>query len=356
MEEIKKLVDELHKFQSEKDIENEIKTLFKISNLYYIEKDYDKSNRTLKQILNLQKNITKVNYYIAINYLNLNDLLEGQKYLKKEIQIDSNNVKAKILLEKLYVRSNIPIATILIFVLILICYFVIGNEFESILRYTISSYNFNIFTAVTSNFIHLNIYHLLLNVIMLLIFGIHLEKYIGSLKFALIFFLGGIIGNMIQSLLIPGSFILGASSAIFAIIGSVVMREPLMKINLLFIFRIPIILVFSIVFLLQELVNVFFTNLSLTNANIAHLFGFLTGMLITGLFFKDTIKTFYNWLAIAFGFWIFINSITKLSFINSQESILYMSFALIGLFIVIYSYVKLTYSDRNVIRGDKNEN
>jgi membrane associated rhomboid family serine protease len=107
----------------------------------------------------------------------------------------------------------------------------------------------------------------------------------------------------------PENFIIGSSSAIFGIIGSTLMREPLMKINLLLIFRIPIILVFGFIFLAQDLMNIFFTNLNLTSANLAHLFGFLTGVLITGIMYKSTIKTFYNWLGISFGFWMFINSI-----------------------------------------------
>ena len=81
---------------------------------------------------------------------------------------------------------------------------------------------------LTSIFLHSGIPHLLLNMFSLALFGIILEKLIGSNKFLLVFFASGIIANLIAVNFYSSS--LGASGAIYGILGCLAIIKPLMMI------------------------------------------------------------------------------------------------------------------------------
>jgi membrane associated rhomboid family serine protease len=84
------------------------------------------------------------------------------------------------------------------------------------------------YTLLTSIFLHLDIEHLLSNLLVFLFFGTALEREIGKLRMLTIFLLGGIAGNIISALFYGyNSYFLGASGAIFAIIGAGMLITPL---------------------------------------------------------------------------------------------------------------------------------
>ena len=86
--------------------------------------------------------------------------------------------------------------------------------------------NYEYYRFFTSIFIHLTIVHLLYNLAALLFFGYILEKTIGSNKFLIVFLGSGIIANLIAVNFYPAS--LGASGAIYGVIGCIVILRPLM--------------------------------------------------------------------------------------------------------------------------------
>jgi rhomboid protease GluP len=78
------------------------------------------------------------------------------------------------------------------------------------------------YTIVTSLFIHASFEHILFNMIALFLLGTSLEKCISKGRYLLVYFLGGIIGNLVM--LIPFLFSsdtigVGASGAISALVG-----------------------------------------------------------------------------------------------------------------------------------------
>ena len=79
---------------------------------------------------------------------------------------------------------------------------------------------------VTSIFLHADIVHLLFNAFVLALFGIILEEITGRATFLAIFFLGGTFASAVGAFYYPSS--LGASGAIFAIIGALAVLRPLM--------------------------------------------------------------------------------------------------------------------------------
>lgn len=78
----------------------------------------------------------------------------------------------------------------------------------------------------TSMFLHFGIEHLFSNMLTLIFLGDLLEKMIGKIRFILIYFLGGLAGNLLSLAkeMVTGDFAVsaGASGAIFAVMGALV--------------------------------------------------------------------------------------------------------------------------------------
>jgi rhomboid protease GluP len=73
---------------------------------------------------------------------------------------------------------------------------------------------------ITSMFVHLGYIHLLTNLYMLCFLAPPLEKIIGVRKFLFIYFLSGLLGNIVTIMVKPEVWSAGASGAIYGIIGA----------------------------------------------------------------------------------------------------------------------------------------
>ena len=93
-------------------------------------------------------------------------------------------------------------------------------------------------TMVTNLFIHGGIGHILANMLTLYFFGTFLARLIGEKKFLIIYFLGGIAGNIFYILLgDPFTIAIGASGAVFALGGVLTVMTPKLRV---FVFPIPV--------------------------------------------------------------------------------------------------------------------
>jgi membrane associated rhomboid family serine protease len=99
-------------------------------------------------------------------------------------------------------------------------------------------------TIVTNLFVHADIWHILFNMITLYFFGTFLIRLVGTRDFLIIYFLGGIVGNiffMLFASLIDQSLlyktVVGASGAIFALGGALALVTPRLRV---FVFPIPV--------------------------------------------------------------------------------------------------------------------
>lgn len=93
-------------------------------------------------------------------------------------------------------------------------------------------------TIVTNLFIHGGLWHLLANMLTLYFFGRYLSRLIGNNKLLIVYFAGGILGNILYILLgEPLSVAVGASGSIFALAGALTMMRP--KLSVL-VFPIPV--------------------------------------------------------------------------------------------------------------------
>lgn len=99
-------------------------------------------------------------------------------------------------------------------------------------------------TIVTNLFVHGSIWHLLFNMLTLYFFGTFLLRLVSIRTFLIIYFLGGIVGNIFFMLSAffwffasPFSIVIGASGAIFALGGTLTMLTPKLRV---FVFPIPV--------------------------------------------------------------------------------------------------------------------
>lgn len=126
----------------------------------------------------------------------------------------------------------------------------------------------------TSMFVHVNLIHLILNMVFLLIFGLRAEELFKGKDFLFIYLASGLAGNLLTLLLPLDIISAGASGAIFGVFGACVLciRK---------VFGMPIFtaLIYSLLFLMlsiSEGVNL-----------LAHLGGLVAGLLI-GYFFAKS--------------------------------------------------------------------
>lgn len=96
-------------------------------------------------------------------------------------------------------------------------------------------------TIVTNLFIHSpfpSLWHILANMMTLYFFGSYLIRLIGERNFLIVYFLGGIVGNIFYMFLGPPfSIAIGASGAIFAVAGALTVLRPKLRV---FIIPIPV--------------------------------------------------------------------------------------------------------------------
>lgn len=132
---------------------------------------------------------------------------------------------------------------------------------------------------LTSIFLHGDIAHLLYNIFALALFGSILEKLIGGRKFLIVFFATGILANLFSINFYPSS--LGASGAIFGVIGALIIVRPLMTV---WAFGLPMpIFIAGILWVTGDVIGIFVPS---NVGNIAHLSGIFFG-LIFGLFYRN---------------------------------------------------------------------
>ena len=144
--------------------------------------------------------------------------------------------------------ENMPYLTYTLIALNLIVYLFVENfngwsaTYITLFKYGLSDLTLNtygLWQIVTSMFVHINLLHLLLNLVGLFSFGRALESIMGTKRFAILYFGAGFFGAMFAVLFSPTMIVVGASGAIFGMLGLYCIISPLSRIKLFYIFKIP---------------------------------------------------------------------------------------------------------------------
>lgn len=149
-----------------------------------------------------------------------------------------------------------------------------------------------IYTIITSMYLHGELFHILMNMVVLILAGVPFEERVGAKKFAIIYFISGIGAVILFSLFNLNSpiILIGASGAISGILGAFATlypRDEIWMILVVIFTKVPVILVAVAYFLIDVLYVVF--TIESNVAYIAHIGGLASGVFL-GLILKEEKK------------------------------------------------------------------
>jgi len=139
-------------------------------------------------------------------------------------------------------------------------------------------------TIVTNLFVHAGLWHIIANMLTLYFFGTYLIRLVGGIRFLIVYFGGGILGNILFILLgytLGMDFFItaiGASGAVFALGGALAIMRPKLRV---FVFPIPVPIPLWVAVTGGFLIISFLPGIAWQ----AHLGGLVLG-LIAGYFFR----------------------------------------------------------------------
>lgn len=159
----------------------------------------------------------------------------------------------------------------------------------------------NLYTLITSMFLHAGLGHILGNMLFLNIFGDNLEDRLGKLKYLLFYISCGLGASFLQIIVDPTSTIpnLGASGAIAGVMGGYLLLFPNHRVDVLFSFgylmrevTVPAYTMLFYWFIAQLFSGVGELAMSVSGgiAFFAHIGGFLTGYLLLLPFKQKLLK------------------------------------------------------------------
>jgi membrane associated rhomboid family serine protease len=197
---------------------------------------------------------------------------------------------------------NFPVATVGIIVLnvvVFILELISGDPFITQFSMVPNDiiHGQNLYTLVSSMFLHAGFLHIAGNMLYLWVFGPNLEDVMGPIPFTIFYFICGLIANAAQIAIDPSSTIpsLGASGAIAGVLGGFILEFPNDQITTLapigravFRTRLSAIVLLGVWFLLQFFSGVGeITTQTLDQggtAFFAHIGGFIAGLVLVKLF------------------------------------------------------------------------
>lgn len=314
---------------------------------YFTDKELSKEN------LNEEKPI-KLKFKIISNEQSLNSLPINFLLLKMLINNEDKRTylhyKRKVLTQNLvdkHMQRFTPITytLILINIVIWLCMILYLNRFSDVKLLEVGGLvHFNVvhgewYRLISSMFLHFNFEHILMNMLSLFIFGKIVESIIGSWRMLIIYIISGLYGNFVSLSFNTTTISVGASGAIFGLIGSIFVIMYLSKnFNKKMIGQLLIALVVLIVF-----------SLFMSNINImAHLGGFISGVLITliGYYFKTQRSLFWSFLIV----FLLIFIILQIRIFTISEDNIYDK-------LIRDEMIKGNYSEaRNVVKQTLNNN
>ena len=190
--------------------------------------------------------------------------------------LDMNNIRdAKITISLIFIN--------------ILCYFIFNLVLsESIILNLVQINrdiveNLEIWRLFTSMFLHADIFHLFSNMIALFLFGVSIEnsRRYKKIHYLIIYVFSGLIGNLFSLFLLPPDVIsLGASGAIFGLIGATFIMIYTEDKSLLFI---------GFIYLFYFIISSFAPGINLW----AHLFGLLGGISFGYIFKTKQIRERY---------------------------------------------------------------
>ena len=206
------------------------------------------SINSLSIFVNLGENVTIENDIANMSLVNIKKISDLKKYefvldefptitkdtdfkekglelfMKLTKEIGQKNEEEAKKAEDIFTKKN-PIITkviLLINLLVYILSFVYGQNFIVGMfgNYAPSILNGEYYRLITSAFVHVSLVHLLCNMYALYIIGTQIENFFGKFRFSIIYLVSAITGSMLSIIFNTSSYSIGASGAIFGLLGA----------------------------------------------------------------------------------------------------------------------------------------
>jgi len=156
---------------------------------------------------------------------------------------------------------------------------IIRSELIYLLGFQPAAFFSRPWTVVTAMFVHGGFWHIFANMLTLYFFGSYFSRLVGRGRFLLVYFAGGIVGNLLfWALAYPFAVAAGASGAVFALAGGLVVMRPRLPV---IIFPIPLPIPLFVAVLGGFVILSFLPSVAWQ----AHLGGLIVG-LIAGFIFR----------------------------------------------------------------------
>ena len=193
----------------------------------YVTSVGSKNIETIKvdKITDFKTNKVVSEFFPKVKNAILNDKMDPVEFLKLTEDMNQTTIKNERKLAKIFSPKK-PVVTYALIVINVMVYLFLalyGNEyFYDLCNNRDAVLSGQVYRMISSMFVHADIIHLVLNMYALFILGPQVEKYYGRFKYALIYFISGLMGSLFSLVFMSSNtFSMGASGAIFGLLGSI---------------------------------------------------------------------------------------------------------------------------------------
>lgn len=164
-------------------------------------------------------------FFPKVKDAEFNDKADPLEFFKLSEDMNEKTIKNEKKLARIF-RPKKPYGTYIIICICLVMFLfqytlnidmirLLGNNYELVK-------GGEIYRLITCMFLHGSVMHLICNMYALYILGSQVERYYGTLKFLVIYFISGILGSLFSCVFMSSyTYSIGASGAIFGLLGSI---------------------------------------------------------------------------------------------------------------------------------------
>lgn len=178
------------------------------------EEDIDKNEVLIKAFPDLTKKLSFKEKGMELFMKITNDI-------EKHNRDDAKKVESVFKMKKPIITYSLVIINILMYV-IPVLFGVYGNFLESFCIYGPAIRGGQYYRLITGTFLHANLFHLFFNCYALAVLGSQLESFLGKIKYLIVYLFSAVVGAMFSVTFGGDYYSVGASGAIFGLMGSLV--------------------------------------------------------------------------------------------------------------------------------------
>ena len=214
---------------SKKTLSRKLKTLNILTDTneeLTIKNENNIDNYIVKSYEDLENKSGLISLFPTINDTNIKDLHGLDFILNVSNDINKKTESENKFYENVFKPKKIIATKVLIIIniIIFILSTLLTNSYDMFTNFALNKYyvlNGEFYRIITCGFLHADIMHLICNMYSLNIIGSQIESFLGKKRFLIIYFLSMITGSLL-SLVINTGWSVGASGAIFGLIGSLI--------------------------------------------------------------------------------------------------------------------------------------